>query len=131
MATSNYTVTRPKSPPRPRTLPERAKLSRHNHVAKAIDYMLNRWPASTRFLTDGRIGLTSNAAERALRSLALGRKSWLLAASDRGGERAAMVYSPITTAKMNDVDPQAWFADILARLANHPVHRIKELMPWN
>jgi len=110
---------------------ERAKLSRHNDVAKAMDYMLNRWPAFTRFLTDGRICLTNNAAERALRTLALGRKSWLFAGSDRGGERAAMMYSLITTAKLNDVDPQAWLADILARIASHPAHRIEELMPWN
>ncbi|HQT90126.1 MAG TPA: IS66 family transposase, partial [Acidiphilium sp.] len=110
---------------------ERAKLSRHNDVAKAMDYMLNRWPAFTRFLTDGRICLTNNAAERALRTLALGRKSWLFAGSDRGGERAAMMYTLITTAKLNDVDPQAWLADILTRIASHPVHRIEELMPWN
>jgi hypothetical protein len=110
---------------------ERAKLSRHNDVAKAMDYMLNRWPAFARFLTDGRICLTNNAAERALRTMALGRKSWLFAGSDRGGERAAMMYSLITTAKMNNVDPQAWLADILARIASHPVHRIEELMPWN
>jgi len=110
---------------------ERAKLSRHNDVAKAIDYMLNRWPAFTRFLIDGRICLTNNAAERALRTLALGRKAWLFAGSDRGGQRAAMMYSLITTAKMNDVDPQAWLADILGRIANHPVHRLDELMPWN
>jgi len=110
---------------------ERTKLSRHNDVAKAMDYMLNRWPAFARFLTDGRICLTNNAAERALRTLALGRKSWLFAGSDRGGQRAAMMYSLITTAKMNLVDPQAWLADILARIANHPAHRIEELMPWN
>jgi transposase len=110
---------------------ERVKLSRHNDVAKAIDYMLNRWPAFTRFLTDGRICLTNNAAERALRTLALGRKAWLFAGSDRGGQRAAMMYSLITTAKMNNVDPQAWLADILGRIANHPVHRIEELMPWS
>ena len=77
------------------------------------------------------ICLTNNAAERALRTLALGRKSWLFAGSDRGGERAAMMYSLITTAKMNDVDPQAWLADTLARIANHPAQRIGEWMPWN
>ncbi len=110
---------------------ERAKLSRHNDVAKAMDYMLNRWSAFTQFLSDGRICLTNNAAERALRTLALGRKSWLFAGSDRGGERAAMMYSLITSAKMNNVDPQAWLADILARIASHPVHQIEELMPWN
>ncbi|MCF3947349.1 IS66 family transposase [Acidiphilium iwatense] len=110
---------------------ERAKLSRHNDVAKAIDYMLNRWPAFTRFLIDGRICLSNNAAERALRTLALGRKAWLFAGSDRGGQRAAMMYSLITTAKMNNVDPQAWLADILARTASHPAAKIDELMPWN
>ncbi|CAG4929210.1 unnamed protein product, partial [Acidocella sp. C78] len=110
---------------------ERAKLSRHNDVAKAIDYMLNRWSSFTRFLTDGRICLSNNAAERALRTLALGRKSWLFAGSDRGGQRAAMLYSLITTAKMNNVDPQAWLADILARIASHPVASIEKLMPWN
>lgn len=89
-----------------------------------MDYMLNRWQAFTRFLTEGRICLTNNAAERALRTLALGRKSWLFAGSDRGGERAAMMYTLITTAKMNDVDPQAWLADILTRIASYPVRRI-------
>ena len=110
---------------------ERAKLSRHNDVAKAMDYMLKRWTAFTRFLDDGRICLSNNAAERALRGIALGRKSWLFAGSDRGGERAAVMYSLIVTAKMNDIDPQAWLADVLARIADHPAHRLDELLPWN
>jgi hypothetical protein len=110
---------------------ERAKLSRHNDLAKAMDYMLKRWDAFARFLADGRICLSNNAAERALRGIALGRKSWLFAGSDRGGARAATMYSLIVTAKMNDVDPQAWLADVLARIADHPVHRLDELMPWN
>ena len=110
---------------------ERAKLSRHNDLAKAMDYMLKRWDAFARFLDDGRICLSNNAAERALRGIALGRKSWLFAGSDRGGARAATMYSLIVTAKMNDVDPQAWLADVLARIADHPVHRLDELMPWN
>ena len=96
-----------------------------------MDYMLKRWARLHRFLDDGRICLTNNAAERALRGIALGRKSWLFAGSDRGGERAAVMYSLIVTAKMNDVDPQAWLADVLARIADHPVHRIDELLPWN
>ena len=108
---------------------ERAKLSRHNDVAKAMDYMLNRWSSFSRFLSDGRICLSNNAAERAIRSLALGRRNWLFAGSDRGGQRAAMMYSLITTAKMNGIDPQAWLADILARIADHPAHRLDELMP--
>ena len=100
---------------------ERAQLSRHNDLAKAMDYVLKRWDAFTRFLTDGRICITNNAAERALRGVALGRKSWLFAGSDRGGERAAGMYSLIVSCKLNDVDPQAWLADVLARIAEHPV----------
>jgi transposase len=110
---------------------ERAKLSRGNDLAKAMDYMLKRWPSFTRFLEDGRLCLTNNAAERALRGIALGRKSWLFAGSDRGGSRAAAMYSLIVTAKMNDIDPQAWLADVLARIASHPASRLDELLPWN
>jgi transposase len=109
---------------------ERAKLSRHNDVAKAMDYMLTRWASFTRFLKDGRICVSNNAAERGLRGIALGRKSWLFAGSDRGGQRAAMMYSLIVTAKMNDVDPQVWLADVLARIAEHPASRLDELLPW-
>ena len=108
----------------------RALLSRHDPVAGAIDYMLKVWPDFARFLDDGRICLTNNAAERALRGIALGRKSWLFAGSDRGGERAADLYSLIVTAKLNDVDPQAWLADVLARIASIPQSRIHELLPW-
>jgi transposase len=110
---------------------ERPKLSRGNDLAKAMDYLLKRWPAFTRFLDDGRICLSNNAAERAVRGIALGRKSWLFAGSDRGGQRAAALYSLIVTAKMNGVDPQAWLADILARIAEHPARDIDELLPWN
>jgi transposase len=110
---------------------QRAKLARGNDVAKAMDYMLKRWPAFTRFLDDGRICLSNNAAERALRGIALGRKSWLFCGSDRGGERAALMYGLITTAKMNDIDPQAWLADVLARIADLPQNRLHELLPWN
>lgn len=110
---------------------ERGKLSRHADVAKAMDYMLKRWEAFTRFLGDGRICLTNNAAERALRGIALGRKAWLFAGSDRGGERAAAMYSLIVTAKLNDIDPRAWLADVLARIADHPASRLDELLPWH
>ena len=110
---------------------ERAKLSRGNDLAKAMDYLLKRRPAFARFLDDGRVCLSNNAAERALRGIALGRKSWLFCGSDRGGQRAAAMYSLIVTAKMNDVDPQAWLADVLARIAAHPASRIDELLPWN
>jgi transposase len=110
---------------------QRAKLSRGNDVAKAMDYILKRWVAFTRFLDDGRICLSNNAAERGVRGIALGRKSWLFCGSDRGGERAAIMYSLIVTAKMNDIDPQAWLADVLARIAAHPVQRLDDLLPWN
>ena len=112
-------------------LQTREKLSRGHDLAKAFSYMLRRWPSFTRFLDDGRICLSNNAAERALRGIALGRKAWLFCGSDRGGQRAAVLYSLIVTAKLNDVDPQAWLADVLAHIAQHPVHRIDELLPWN
>lgn len=110
---------------------ERTKLSRGSDVAKAMDYMLKRWASFTRFLDDGRVCLTNNAAERALRGIALGRKSWLFAGSDRGGQRAAAMYSLIVTAKMNDIDPQAWLADVLARIAGHPASQVDDLLPWD
>jgi hypothetical protein len=109
---------------------ERTQMSRHNPVAKAMDYMLGRWSGFTRFLEDGRICLTNNAAERALRGVALGRKAWLFAGSERGGERVAFMYSLIVTAKMNEVDPQAWLADVLACIADTPVSRLPDLLPW-
>jgi transposase len=109
---------------------ERSRLSRHSDVAKAFDYMLKRWAAFTRFLDDGRICLTNNAAERALRGIALGRKSWLFAGSDRGGERAAVMYTLIATAKLNDIDPQAWLADVLARINDHKIMDLAALLPW-
>ena len=116
-----------------------AQLSRNHDLAKpvlsfaegAINYMLRRWPAFTRFLDDGRVCITNNAAERALRCITLGRKSWLFCGSDRGGQRAAVMYSLIGTAKLNNVDPQAWLADVLARIAAHPARRLDDLLPWN
>ena len=113
---------------------QRGQMSKHNPVAKAINYMLEkegRWEAFTRFLDDGRLCLTNNAAERALRGVALGRRAWLFAGSQRGGDRCAFMYSLIVTAKMNDVDPQAWLADVLARLPGIPLSRLPELLPWN
>jgi transposase len=109
----------------------RGRMSRHADVGRAMDYMLKRWSTFSRFLDDGRICLSNNAAERALRKVALGRKSWLFAGSNRGGERAAAMYSLLTTARLNDIDPQAWLADVLARIADHPARRIAELLPWN
>ena len=109
----------------------RGRMSRHADVAKAMDYMLKRWDTFSRFISDGRICLSNNAAERALRGVALGRKAWLFAGSDRGGERAAAMYSLIVTAKLNDTDPRAWLADVLRRINDHPASRLHELLPWN
>jgi transposase len=110
---------------------ERARLSRHNDVAKAMEYMLKRWAAFGRFLDDGKICLSNNAAERALRGIALGRRNWLFAGSDRGGDRAASIYTLIATAKLNDVDPRAWLENVLRRIADHPASRLADLLPWN
>jgi transposase len=110
---------------------ERSRMSRSASVAKPIDYMLRRWQRFTGFLDDGRICLTNNAAERALRGFALGRKSWLFAGSERGAARAASMATLIATAKLNDVDPLAWLADVLARIAATPQTRLHELLPWN
>jgi transposase len=108
-----------------------ARLSRNHDLAKAINYMLRRWGAFTRFLDDGRVCITNNAAERALRCVPLGRKAWLFCGSDRGGQRAAVLYTLIQTARLNNVDPQAWLADLLTRIADHPAGRLSELLPWN
>ena len=110
---------------------QRALVSAKSHIGKALNYMLKRWDAFARFLDDGRICLSNNAAERAIRAVALGRKAWLFAGSDRGGERAAIVYSLIYTCKLSDIDPLAWLTDVLERIAEHPMHRLDELLPWN
>ncbi len=110
---------------------QRARLSAKNEIAKAIDYSLKRWTALTRFLDDGRLCISNNAAERALRGVAVGRHNWTFAGSDEGGRRAAAIYTLVETAKLNDIDPQAWLADILARLPDHPAKRINALLPWN
>jgi transposase len=111
-------------------LGQRDRLSRGHDLTKAMNYILKRWDAFTLFLEDGRVCLSNNAAERALRGIALGRKSWLFCGSDRGGHRAAAMYSLIVTCKLNDIDPQAWLADVLARIAGYPSHRLDELLPW-
>jgi transposase len=108
-----------------------SKLSGKSELAGAMRYTLARWPALTRHLNDGRLAIDNNPAERALRAVALGRKNWLFAGSDRGGERAAAAYSLIETAKLNGLDPHAWLADVLARINAHPAKRIADLLPWN
>src|SRR5689334_19128634 len=110
---------------------QHARVSPKSETGKAIAYALNQWKALTRFLGDGRICLTNTAAERALRGGAVGRRNWTFAGSDRGGERAAAIYTLVETAKLNGVDPQAWLADVLARLPDHPAKRVGDLLPWN
>jgi transposase len=110
---------------------QHARVSRKSEIGKAIAYALNQWMALTRFLEDGRICLSNNAAERALRGIAVGRRNWTFAGSDRGGERAAAIYTLIESAKLNGIDPQAWLADVLARLPDHPAKRVSDLLPWN
>ena len=110
------------------TLP---KLSGKSDLAKAMRYTMGRWDALTRYLHDGRIEIDNNAAERSIRGIALGRKNYLFAGSDVGGERAAAIYSLIETAKLNGLDPEAYLRNILTRIADHPVNRIVELLPWN
>ena len=110
---------------------ERKKLSAKGPLAKAIDYQFNHWAAFTRFLDDGRICLSNNAAERASRGIAVGRRNWTFCGSDQGGHRAAVMYTLIETAKLNDVDPKAWLADVLARIADHPMQQLDALLPWN
>ena len=107
------------------------RLSKNSDTGKAIDYSLKRWTALTRFLDDGRLCMSNNAAERELRAIAVGRRNWTFAGSDEGGRRAAALYTLIATAKLNDVDPQVWLADVLGRLEDHPAKRIQELLPWS
>jgi len=110
---------------------QRKRTSGKSDIGKAIDYMLTRWPAFTLFLSDGRICLSNNAAERAIRPIAVGRRNWTFAGSDEGGRRAAAMYTLIQTCKLNNIDPRAWLADVLRRLPDHPNKRIHELLPWN
>jgi len=110
---------------------QRARVSKNSDTGKAIDYSLKRWTALTRFLDDGRVCMTNNAAERELRAIAVGRRNWTFAGSDEGGRRAAALYTLIATAKLNDVDPQAWLADVLARMPDYPAKRIADFLPWN
>lgn len=109
----------------------RERLSGKGDVAKAIDYLLRRWASFTRFLDDGRVCLSNNAAERAMRPVAVGRRNWTFAGSDVGGHRAAVMYTLIETCRLNDVDPRAWLADVIARLPDHPAQRVDELLPWH
>ncbi|MGH7186969.1 MAG: IS66 family transposase, partial [Pseudomonadota bacterium] len=108
-----------------------ARVSKKSELAKAIGYILSRWTALTRYRDDGRIEIDNNAAERALRAVAVGRKNYLFCGSDAGGERAAAMYGLIGTAKLNGLDPEAYLREVLTRIADHPITRIEELLPWN
>ncbi len=107
------------------------RISRKGDLAKAINYSLNRWEALCRFAGDGRLEMTNNAAERAIRPLTLGRRNWTFLGADSGGERAAVLYTLIQTCKLNDVNPQAYLADLVGRVGTHPNRRIDDLLPWN
>jgi len=106
-------------------------LSRKSDTTAAILYALNRWDALTRYVDDGRIEIDNSAAERALRGVALGRRNYLFAGADSGGERAAAMYSLIGTARLNGVEPEAYLRHVLTHIADHPINRIDELLPWN
>ncbi|SOY77829.1 transposase (fragment) [Cupriavidus phytorum] len=105
-------------------------LSRKSDTSRAILYALNRWEALTRYCDDGRLEIDNLPVERALRGVAIGRRNYLFAGADSGGERAAAIYSLIGTAKLNGVDPEAYLRFVLARIADHPINRVDELMPW-
>jgi hypothetical protein len=106
-------------------------LSRKSDTTVAIRYALTLWPALTRYCDNGRLEIDNNAAERSLRAVTLGRKNYLFAGSDAGGERAAILYSLIGSAKLNGLDPESYLRDVLTRIADHPIRRIEELLPWN
>lgn len=110
---------------------ERGRISSKIKLTGAMDYMLKRWAAFARFLDDGHLCLTNNAAERALRCIAVGRRNWTFAGSDRGGDRAAAIYTLIQTAKLNGLDPQARLAVVQARIAETPIRQLDQLLPWN
>lgn len=111
---------------------ERRRLSGKNELAKALQYALSRWDALARFTTDGRLAIDNNAAERALRGIAVTRKNFLFLGSDKGGERAAIIYTALETARLNGIDPEAWLADVLDQLAHGRSQLdLEPLMPWN
>src|SRR6202011_1955407 len=107
------------------------RLSSKSETAGAIRYALSRWHALTRYAEDGVLEIDNSAAERALRAVALGRKNFLFAGSDGGGESAAAIYSLVGSAKLNGIDPESYLRNVLSRIADHPIKRIEELLPWN
>ena len=107
-----------------------SRSSKKSELARATGYVLSHWQALTRYRDDGRIEIDNNAAERALRAVAIGRKNYLFCGSDAGGERAAAIYSLVGTAKLNGIDPEAYLRHVIERIAEHPVNRLDELLPW-
>jgi transposase len=107
------------------------KISQKCTLAKAIRYSLSRWDALVLYTTDGRLGICNNATERIIRPLALGRRNWTFEGSDSGGDRAATIYTIIETAKLNNIDPEAYIPTLITRIADHPAKRTDELLPWN
>ena len=107
------------------------RISQRSDLTKAIRYSTKRWEALARFTEDGRLEMTNNAAERAIRPLTLGRRNWTFLGSDAGGDRAAVFFTIIQTCRLNSINPEAYLTDLFARLADHPAHRIDELLPWN
>ena len=106
------------------------RISGKSSLATAIRYSLSRWKALTRYVTDGRLEMSNNAAERAMKAPVLGRKNYLFCGSDAGGQRAACFYTILETCRMNGINPQAYLADVLGRIADHPIHQIDDLLPW-
>lgn len=109
----------------------RSRVEEKSVQAAAFDYTLQRWEELTRYTQDGRLEIDNNAAERSLRGAGVGRKNYLFFGSDTGGDRAAIAYSLIETCKLNGIDPQRYLGYVLARIADHPINRIEELLPWN
>ena len=108
-----------------------AKIPGKSDLAGAVRYARSRWPALTRYLDDGRLEISNNAAENQIRPAAVGRKNWLFCGSDAGGERAAAFYTLVRTARLNGIEPEAWLTDVIARIGAHPINRLAEMLPWN
>jgi transposase len=108
-----------------------SQLDSKSNLAGAFNYSLNRWKALCRYTQDGRLEIDNTIAERSIRGMGIGRRNFLFFGSDSGGERAAIIYSLVETCKLNNIDPQRYLQYVLERIADHPINRINELLPWN